>query len=114
MKSPASRACDISPGVRKAVMQRDGVRCILCGRRQSLQIAHYIARARLGHGIPQNLVTLCAQCHFDYDNGKYHREYKKRIEDYLKVHYPEWDENKLQYTKGMSMNEFDTKAYFRG
>lgn len=100
MKSPASRACDISPGVRKAVMQRDGERCILCGRRQGLQIAHYISRARLGLGIPENLVTLCVQCHFDYDNGKYHREYKKRIEDYLKVQYPEWDNKKLTYTKG--------------
>lgn len=100
MISRVSRACDISPTVRKAVLQRDGERCILCGRRQSLQIAHYISRARLGLGASQNLVALCAQCHFDYDNGKYHREYKKRIEDYLKVQYPEWDRSKLIYEKG--------------
>lgn len=100
MRSRVSRACDISPTVRKAVLQRDGERCILCGRQQGLQAAHYISRARLGLGTPQNLVTLCVQCHFDYDNGKYHREHKKRIEDYLRAQYPEWDNAKLIYGKG--------------
>lgn len=99
MRSKASRACDISPGVRKKVAERDGERCILCGKRQGLQAAHYISRARLGLGIPENLVTLCIHCHFDYDNGKHHTEYKKRIEDYLKAHYPEWDEKELTYMK---------------
>lgn len=75
--SNISRACDISPGVRKKVLRRDGERCILCGKRQGLQIAHYISRARLGLGIPENLVTLCALCHFEYDNGKFHTEHKK-------------------------------------
>lgn len=100
MRSKESRACDISPAVRREVLQRDGERCILCGRRQGLQAAHYISRARSGFGIPENLVTLCARCHFDYDNGKHHTEYKKRIEDYLKEHYPEWDNINLVYEKG--------------
>lgn len=100
MKSRVSRACDISPTVRCKVLERDGKRCIICGKQQRLQIAHYISRARLGLGIPENLVTLCVHCHFDFDNGKYHAEHKKHIEGYLKEHYPEWDKTKLIYKKG--------------
>lgn len=98
--SKISRACDISPKVRQEVMRRDDGRSILSGSRENIQIAHYISRARLGLGIPQNLVCLTAREHYEYDNGKYHREIKKRIEDYLRQHYPNWDNIKLTYSKG--------------
>ena len=97
--SKISRACDISPKVRKEVMWRDG-HCIACGRPYDLQIAHYISRARLGLGIPENLGVLCARCHFNYDNGKFHEEIKKLFREHLKAHYPNWDEKKLTYKKG--------------
>lgn len=97
--SKLSRACDISPKVRREVLERDGGRSILSGSRESIQIAHYISRARSGLGIPQNLVCLTAREHYEYDNGKYHKEIKKRIEEYLRQHYPEWDNMKLTYSK---------------
>lgn len=98
--SKRSRACDISPKARNEVLRRDGVRCIICGERHNLQIAHYISRARLGLGIPENLVTLCHYHHFNYDNGKGHSEIKKFIEEYLKAHYPDWENKNLFYRKG--------------
>lgn len=98
--SKISKACDISAKVRKEVIERDDGRSILSGSRANIQIAHYISRARLGLGIPQNLVCLTAREHYEYDNGKYHREIKKRIEDYLRQHYPDWDNIKLTYSKG--------------
>lgn len=96
--SKISKACDISPKVRQEVLKRDK-RCIVCGANQGLQIAHYISRARLGLGTPQNLGVMCAKCHFDYDNGNLHNEIKNLFKEHLEAHYEEWDENKLTYKK---------------
>ena len=94
-----SKACDISPKVRMEVLQRDGGRSILSGSLENIQIAHYISRARSGLGIPQNLVCLTAQEHYEYDNGRFHKEIKKRIEEYLRQQYPDWDNTNLIYSK---------------
>ena len=99
MASKRSKACDISPKVRNEVLDRDGCACIICGEKHNLQIAHYVSRARLGLGIAKNLGTMCIHCHFQYDNGKLHTEMKKAFEDYLKAHYPDWDEKELIYKK---------------
>ena len=97
--SKASKACDISPKVRKEVMDRDGGRCIICGSMHGIQIAHYISRARLGLGTPQNLACLCLRCHTEYDNGKLHHEIKNAFKGHLKANYEEWDEAELTYKK---------------
>lgn len=99
MASKRSKACDISPKVRKEVLERDNNQCIICGANHGLQIAHYISRARLGLGTPENLVCLCLYHHSQYDNGKYHREIKKAIEDYLRQYYPDWDGIQKTYSK---------------
>lgn len=96
--SKRSKACDISSTVRNTVLKRDNYSCIICGRYE-VQIAHYVSRARGGLGIPENLVCLCPQCHYQYDNGRLHNEIKKVIEDYLRQHYPNWDNKKLFYSK---------------
>jgi 5-methylcytosine-specific restriction endonuclease McrA len=96
--SKRSKACDISSKVRKQVIERDKY-CIICGVNRNLQIAHYISRARGGLGIPQNLGLLCINCHSQYDNGKLHNEIKKTFKAHLKEHYPDWDEQKLIYSK---------------
>ena len=97
--SKISKACDISPKVRKEVLERDDRQCIICGATQHLQIAHYISRGRLGLGIVQNLAVMCANCHFQYDNGKYHNKYKMVIKGYLAAHYDGWNEDDLIYKK---------------
>jgi 5-methylcytosine-specific restriction endonuclease McrA len=93
-----SKACDISPKVRKEVLERDNY-CIICGSSYGLQIAHYISRARGGLGIPQNLAVMCVKCHGEYDNGKFHKEIGKAFTEHLQAHYPDRDEKDLVYKK---------------
>ena len=97
-KSKLSKSTAIPYPVAQTVIERDNGQCIICGR-NDIQIAHYISRARLGLGIPENLVCLCLYHHSQYDNGKYHREIKKEIEDYLRQHYPDWDGIQKTYSK---------------
>ena len=99
MASKRSNACDISPKVRKEVLERDNHQCIICGTNQNLQIAHYVSRARLGLGVPQNLATMCASCHFQMDNGKFHKELQKAVREHLTAHYDDWNEKNLIYKK---------------
>ena len=97
--SKRSKACDISPKVRKEVLERDGHRCIICGSNYGLQIAHYISRGRSGLGIPQNLAVMCFSCHFEFDNGKLHKEIGEAFREHLQAHYPDWNEKELIYKK---------------
>jgi 5-methylcytosine-specific restriction endonuclease McrA len=61
--------------------------------------AHYISRASGGKGIPENIVSLCMRCHYDFDN--YKSDYiKLAIMKYLRTQYPGWDEKDLYYKKG--------------
>ena len=100
--SRQSKACDISKKVKDEVWKRDEHKCIVCGSYQAMPNAHYIARSHGGLGIPQNIVTLCLECHHQYDNGKLHKEYKNIIQNHLRAIYgDEWNEEKLIYKKGV-------------
>lgn len=96
-------ACDISPKVRSEVMERDYGCCIICGSPKGLQVAHYISRARMGMGIPQNLALLCHVCHWAYDQSYLHNGLKKIFADYLKERYEGWNEEDLVYRKGREL-----------
>ena len=98
MASKISKACDISPKVRQEVIGRDKC-CIVCGGHNNLQIAHYVSRARLGLGKPENLAVMCAECHFQYDNGNYHNEIKNLFKEHLSAQYEGWNEKELIYKK---------------
>lgn len=102
--SKMSRACDITPRVKRIVWERDGGCCILCGNPNAAPNAHYIRRAQGGLGIEQNVVTLCPRCHHDYDNGGKRDEYGQMIRDYLRRCYRNWDEKKLVYDKWGDLN----------
>ena len=95
-----TKALSISPRVKKAVFERDGGKCVWCGR-PGLPEAHFIRRSKSGLGIEENILTLCRAHHFDFDSGSIEqrqcmREYFRK---YLKEYYPEWDESKLVYRK---------------
>jgi 5-methylcytosine-specific restriction endonuclease McrA len=91
--------CDISPEVRREVGERDNNCSILSGKRDRLEMAHYIPRSRGGRGIPENLVLLTKQEHTEYDNGDKRAEYEMRIEQYLRSKYQDWDRVNLIYDK---------------
>ena len=101
-KSKRSKACAITPEVRRIVEERDTVdgvpSCIFChfpGRGE----AHVIPRSHGGLGVPENIVTCCRTCHDRMDNSQARQIYLNRAKEYLQGIYPDWDETKLIYTK---------------
>lgn len=99
MKSKRSKACDISPKVKQRVWERDGGRCIICGCRTAMPNAHFIPRSQGGLGIEENIVTLCQNCHYNFDMTDMREHYKEYIENYLKKKYPNWDKENLIYKR---------------
>ena len=86
--------------VKEKVWERDGHRCVGCGRWAPADwaCAHYIARSQGGLGIEKNILTLCPECHYSYDNGVERRELKEVYGEYLKRFYG--DLEGLTYRKG--------------
>lgn len=98
-KSKRAKACDISTKVRQIVYERDNGRCVLCGRR-GFPNSHFIKRSQGGLGIPENVVTHCADCHYQFDHGKNSEWYEQRTEEYLRNYYGEkWRKEDLVYNK---------------
>lgn len=95
-----TKAASIPEAVKKAVYARDGGLCILCGR-QGNPWCHYISRACGGLGIEENIVTLCNPCHERFDHTAARAVLREAIAAYLKSKYPNWDEAKLIYRKGV-------------
>ena len=94
-----TRACSIPKAVKDAVWERDNGCCIVCGSPNAAPCAHFIARSHGGLGVPENIVTLCPDCHRAYDQSPAREWYKAVIRRYLKSKYPDWDERKLVYRK---------------
>ena len=93
-------ATRISQNVKDAVSARDRGICVLCGR-PGHPNAHVVRRSQGGMGIEQNIVTLCHECHKQYDEGKLEerrRDYV-RLVAHLKGFYPEWNREDMIYKK---------------
>jgi hypothetical protein len=58
---------------------------------------HFISRAKLGMGIPENLVILCWYHH------KEESQHREEIEKYLKNKHENWSKDKLIYNKTSNM-----------
>lgn len=99
MKSKRTKACEIPMSVKKIVWERDFGRCIYCGNAQASPVCHYIARSHGGLGIPENIVTLCNDCHREFDQTTNHKRYKEFIKHYLESKYTYWNEEDLVYKK---------------
>lgn len=97
--SKRSKVCDIPPLVKQIVYERDEHRCIVCGSNQGQPNAHYIARSHGGLGIEQNIITMCRQCHDNYDHTIQREEIGNIIQAYLKSKYDDWNEQDLIYNK---------------
>ena len=98
MKHKETKATSIPNEVKLIVFSRDKGRCIICGA-PGLPEAHFIRRSQGGLGIEQNIVTLCRACHYEFDEGKRHREYKKKIREYLDRFYPDFNDYDRVYHK---------------
>ena len=104
-----TKALGITIRVKEEVADRDSFDgwtcCILCGtpappyNRLAFSNAHYISRAQGGLGIEENILTLCPECHYRYDQTTDRAMLKPFLGRYLKNIYPDWDESKLVYQK---------------
>ena len=55
--------------VKAYVKARDGFKCWNCGAREQLEVHHIIQRKDGGSDRPDNLVTLCHDCHIHHHDG---------------------------------------------
>lgn len=93
-----TKALAITTKVKAAVFERDGGRCVICGRMGNPD-AHFIARSQGGLGIEQNIVTLCRDCHHDYDNSYKRPFYREIIREHLEEFYPNFSDEDRVYKK---------------
>jgi len=100
MKTNRSKACDISVATKRKVWERDGQRCIICGNHNAMPNAHFIPRSKGGLGIEQNIVTLCQECHYRFDQTSERLSIYAYIMNYLQGKYFNWNIDKLIYKKG--------------
>jgi hypothetical protein len=98
MKSARTKACDISPAVRRAVEERDGGCSVISGM-PGIANAHYIPRSKGGLGITENIVTLTPEEHHEFDNGNKHKEYGEKIRAFLDEKYPGFPNEKRIYDR---------------
>jgi len=98
-KTKVGKACDITAKVKRQVFERDNGCCILCGRKGSPN-AHYISRAQLGKGIPENIVTLCEKCHYRLDHTVERENLLAFVKAYLDGFYPKFTDEQRKYHKG--------------
>ena len=84
-----TKATAIPKAVKEKVWERDGQRCVLCGRRGD-PVCHLIPRSQGGLGKETNIVTLCPDCHIEMDNGKNGLKLRGIVETYLRGKYPGW------------------------
>lgn len=97
--SKRSKDCDIPAAVKHEVSLRDDGLCIFCKRPGSPN-AHIIPRSHGGLGIAKNIVTACAECHFNMDNSNARQIYIDVAKRYLRSKYEDWNEDDLVFRKG--------------
>jgi RNA-directed DNA polymerase len=54
--------------IRRQVLERDGYKCVQCGRTSNLHVHHLQARKEKGTQALGNLITLCQDCHIKTPN----------------------------------------------
>jgi 5-methylcytosine-specific restriction endonuclease McrA len=93
-----TKALVIPTSVKRIVFDRDNGKCVICGRNGE-PCAHFIPRSQGGLGIEQNIVTLCRDCHRDYDNSYKRTFYREIIREHLEEFYPNFSDEDRVYKK---------------
>jgi len=58
-----ARVDGMSPRLKRSIRERDGNRCVRCGRTERLEVDHIVRYVDGGGNKPSNLRTLCHDCH---------------------------------------------------
>ena len=108
MMSKRTEWTSIDKETRKYVLERDGNKCLVCGSRNFLTLAHvFVNRSHGGKGCKENLVCLCVRHHEILDNyiGEREKELSKKISAYCKNYL-------IQHESIMFNDEFINKLIF--
>lgn len=94
------------------IYDRDGGQCIFCRMGYNMEskdnmgyvgldVMHYVNKSKGGLGIEQNGAIGCRYHHGLLDNGNrgLREEMLGIFKDYLMQQYPDWDEDRLTYSK---------------
>ena len=49
--------------IRDEILERDGYQCTVCGSHSNLDVHHIEPRRKGGQDVPENLITMCEECH---------------------------------------------------
>lgn len=98
-KSKRSKATDIPQKVKREVYERDNGLCIFCGK-PGMPNAHVVPRSQGGLGVPQNIVTACAECHRRFDSTVDRKIYLEAAKMHLRRFYGAQNESEVTYKKG--------------
>lgn len=100
-KSERTKACSIPESVKLEVWNRDNHQCVFCKKTVPHRCAnsHIIPRSQGGLGIPENIITVCPECHHEQDNGKNTEYYDKLAKLYIENIYKNWEKEKVIYKK---------------
>lgn len=93
-----TKACGIGEKTKRIVYKRDDGLCIFCCRYGKPE-AHVIPRSQGGLGVPQNIITVCRECHDKLDNSTSREKMLKEAILYLKGFYPDWNEKDVIFEK---------------
>ena len=93
-----TKACGIGEKTKRIVYKRDDGLCIFCCRYGKPE-AHVIPRSKGGLGVPENIITVCRECHDKLDNSTARKKMLQEAIIYLKGFYPDWNEQSVTYSK---------------
>ena len=93
-----TKACGIGEKTKRIVYKRDDGLCIFCCRYGKPE-DHVIPRSQGGLGVPQNIITVCRECHDKLDNSTSIEKMLKEAIIYLKGFYPGWNEKDVIFEK---------------
>lgn len=96
-----TKATAIPRNVKEIVYDRDDHRCILCHSPYGLPEGHIVRRSQGGIGCERNIVTLCRNCHREFDEGKNRKQLYEEVVQYIKQFYPDWSREQVIYRKGI-------------
>ena len=82
-----TKETSIPANVKAVVYKRDRGRCLMCHRtvKEENACCHIIPRSQGGKGVEKNIITLCPDCHREYDESPRRKfislEFAKYIEE---------------------------------
>ena len=97
-KHKRTKACEIGEKTKHIVFKRDDGLCIFC-RRYGKPEAHIIPRSQGGLGVPQNIITVCRECHDKLDNSTAREKMLREAIIYIKGFYPNWKREDFIFNK---------------